>query len=51
MLKTLLKQLLGFLLLDFSLSSGLYYKRVTVVIDAPSVISKWRYNLERHLRS
>jgi len=21
--------------------SGLYYKRITIVIDAPSVVSKW----------
>ncbi len=29
--------------------SGLYYKHITIVIDAPSVISKWRSKLERHL--
>ncbi len=27
---------------------GLYYKHVTIVNDASSSISKWRYNLERH---
>ncbi len=25
--------------------SGLYYKRITIVIDTPSVISKWRSKL------
>ncbi len=24
---------------------GLYYKRITIVIDAPSVVSKWRSKL------
>jgi hypothetical protein len=28
---------------------GLYYKHITIVIDAPSVASKWRSKLERHL--
>jgi hypothetical protein len=28
---------------------GLYYKRIMIVIDAPSVVSKWRSKLERHL--
>jgi hypothetical protein len=32
-----------------AVSSGLYYKRITIVIDAPSVISKWRSKLQRHL--
>ncbi len=32
-----------------SLFSGLYYKCITIVIDAPSVVSKWRSELERHL--
>jgi hypothetical protein len=26
-------------------TSGLYYKRITIVIDAPSVVSKWRSKL------
>jgi hypothetical protein len=30
---------------------GLYYKQITIVIDTASVVSKWRYNLERHLWS
>jgi hypothetical protein len=30
-------------------TSGLYYKRITFVIDAPSVVSKWCSKLERHL--
>ncbi len=25
------------------------YKRITIVIDAPSVVSKWRSKFERHL--
>ncbi len=37
-------------LLNFLLDScGLYYKRITIVIDAPSVVSKWRSKLEHHL--
>jgi hypothetical protein len=27
------------------LTCGLYYKHITIVIDAPSVISKWRSKL------
>jgi hypothetical protein len=30
-------------------SSGLYYKRIMIVIDSPSVVSKWRSKLEHHL--
>jgi hypothetical protein len=26
-------------------SSGLYYKLITIVIDAPSVVSKWHSKL------
>jgi hypothetical protein len=29
-------------------SSGLYYKHVTIVKDASSGVNKWRYNLECH---
>ena len=28
---------------------GLYYKRIMIVIDSPSVVSKWRSKLEHHL--
>ncbi len=27
------------------ITNGLYYKRITIVIDAPSVVSKWRSKL------
>jgi hypothetical protein len=35
--------------MDATATGGLYYKRITIVIDAPSVISKWCSKLERHL--
>ncbi len=31
------------------ITSGLYYKHIMIVIDAPSVVSKWCSKLERHL--
>jgi len=32
-------------------SSGLYYKNITIVIDASKVASEWRHYLEHHMRS